>query len=125
MPLGDLCDDDIDGDGVANDYDNCPYVANVDQADDDGNNVGDICESDSDGDGVTDKNDTCPFNPAITTTSFRSYFTVNFDPSMTTQEPVWLVKSNGGEVMQTSYTGMPTLLIGELFRFNVDPPVFQ
>ena len=29
--LGDLCDDDIDGDGVLNAKDNCPLVSNKDQ----------------------------------------------------------------------------------------------
>ena len=33
---GDRCDDDIDDDGVLNDDDNCPYVANPSQTDDDG-----------------------------------------------------------------------------------------
>ena len=35
-PSGDLCDDDIDGDGLANGDDNCPYVANTGQGDDNG-----------------------------------------------------------------------------------------
>src|SRR5262249_41929678 len=30
--IGDECDDDIDGDGVFNSVDNCPTVANPDQA---------------------------------------------------------------------------------------------
>ena len=30
---GDVCDTDIDGDGVLNGADNCPYVSNADQAD--------------------------------------------------------------------------------------------
>jgi len=113
MPTGDLCDDDMDGDGVNNDVDNCPYFSNADQTDVDGNNVGDICETDSDGDGVADKNDTCPFNPAISLTSFKSgYFTVDFDPTLVTRAPRWLVKNNGGEILQMEYTGMPTMLIG-------------
>lgn len=110
---GDLCDDDIDSDGVLNDVDNCPYYSNSDQADVDGNDVGDICETDSDADGTIDKNDTCPFNAAINETSFKDYFTVNFYPTLVVYtDPVWLVKNNGGEVMQTSTTNMPTALIG-------------
>ncbi|XP_052773067.1 uncharacterized protein LOC128211948 isoform X3 [Mya arenaria] len=112
--IGDLCDDDADGDGVNNDVDNCPYFSNADQTDVDGNNVGDVCEADSDGDGVDDKNDTCPFNPAISETSFKSYFTVNFDPTLTTSPPKWLVKNNGGEVMQKAGdASMPMALIGK------------
>jgi len=41
--LGDACDPDPEGDGVA-DGDNCPAVANADQADSDGDGVGDACE---------------------------------------------------------------------------------
>jgi len=35
---------DVDGDGVADEVDNCPRVSNPDQADSDGNEVGDACE---------------------------------------------------------------------------------
>jgi len=55
---------DIDGDGILNTADNCPEVANPDQADSDGDGVGDACDNcldtpnpdqaDSDGDGVGD-----------------------------------------------------------------------
>lgn len=114
-----MCDDDIDADGVPNDDDNCPYVVNSNQADADGNDVGDACEGDSDGDSIEDKNDTCPFNPSINSTSLKSYFTVNFDPSLITTLPVWLVKNNGGEVMQTANTGMPTMLLGELITCSL------
>ena len=53
---------DFDDDGVADSVDNCPEVANPDQADADGDGFGDVCDSrpddpdigqaDSDGDGV-------------------------------------------------------------------------
>ena len=36
---GDRCDTDIDGDGIDNDDDNCIYVSNADQADDDSNDI--------------------------------------------------------------------------------------
>jgi len=57
---GDACDDDIDGDGLANESDNCPEVDNVDQADSDGDGTGDVCDDDSDGDGIADEDDECP-----------------------------------------------------------------
>ena len=111
---GDLCDNDIDSDGVDNTADNCPYLSNPSQDDSDGDGVGDLCETDSDGDGIEDKNDTCPFNPAITKSSFKNYFTVDLYPSLISTSPSWRVKDNEGEVMQTAYTGMPTMLIGML-----------
>lgn len=54
---------DGDGDGVTDDVDNCPGIANADQADSDGDRVGNLCDAfpadarewaDSDGDGTGD-----------------------------------------------------------------------
>ena len=46
--------------GVANDEDNCPLVANADQVDLDQDGIGDICSGDRDGDGIADDQDNCP-----------------------------------------------------------------
>jgi hypothetical protein len=54
---------DADGDGVTDSTDNCPAVANADQADFDGDGMGDRCDSDIDGDGVEDSRDNCPTTP--------------------------------------------------------------
>ena len=56
---------DGDGDGVPNDTDNCPAVANPDQVDANANGKGDACDTvihgtDGDGDGVPDATDNCP-----------------------------------------------------------------
>src|SRR5215211_3900142 len=48
---------DADGDGVPVELDNCPTVANPDQADTDGDGQGDACDDDDDGDGVPDGSD--------------------------------------------------------------------
>lgn len=74
---------DADGDGVADEADNCPDVANADQADADGDDAGDLCDGcpddfrktaagqcgcgvadiDADGDGVLNCLEECPFDP--------------------------------------------------------------
>src|SRR5438067_1003993 len=61
---------DLDGDGVANDVDNCPTIANADQRDFDADGIGDVCDHcphlasatdpDADGDGVGDACDPRP-----------------------------------------------------------------
>ncbi len=77
LATGDLNPEDVDGDRVNNDVDNCPNVYNpVDatgiQPDTDSNGVGDACQTttplvDSDQDGVFDSAggvlDNCPFTP--------------------------------------------------------------
>ena len=56
---------DRDGDGVGDNRDNCPAVANSSQADGDGDGVGDACDPvdgrDVDGDGVPSADDNCPY----------------------------------------------------------------
>ncbi|AOW20936.1 hypothetical protein LPB138_09740 [Urechidicola croceus] len=52
--------EDLDGDGVLDSDDNCPSVANADQADNDGDGIGDVCDDDDDDDTVLDIDDNCP-----------------------------------------------------------------
>ena len=53
---------DSDGDGVLDNDDNCPTVANEDQTDTDSDGEGDACDSDDDGDGVADEDDAYPLD---------------------------------------------------------------
>jgi gliding motility-associated-like protein len=48
---------DSDGDGVLDANDNCPSVANANQADFDGDGIGDVCDTDIDGDGLPNADD--------------------------------------------------------------------
>jgi C1A family cysteine protease len=43
--LGDLCDPDIDNDGINNNSDNCLYVVNADQTNSDTDSLGDACDN--------------------------------------------------------------------------------
>jgi len=59
--------EDMDVDGVLNDFDNCPDIFNSDQSDFDGDDIGDVCDvcafdpdNDIDGDGVCGDVDNCP-----------------------------------------------------------------
>jgi sulfoquinovosidase len=47
------CEDDADCDGVTDTQDNCPNLANADQADFDGDGIGDACELDEEEDRLT------------------------------------------------------------------------
>jgi len=57
--IGDLCDGDLDTDGVADDIDNCPDLYNPDQDDTNNDGEGDQCDDDIDGDGKYNHNDNC------------------------------------------------------------------
>jgi hypothetical protein len=61
--MGDACDTDDDNDGIPDLEDNCPLMANADQADADNDNIGDVCDDDLDNDGVPNADDQCPNSP--------------------------------------------------------------
>jgi hypothetical protein len=54
---------DSDGDGVGDVCDNCKYAANRDQMDTDNDGLGDVCDPDIDNDGVPNGQDNCPLVP--------------------------------------------------------------
>jgi len=51
---------DTDRDNIANNFDNCPNISNVDQTDTDSDGTGDACDNDIDGDGIDNAQDNCP-----------------------------------------------------------------
>jgi hypothetical protein len=59
--MPDVCDDDIDNDGIPNDEDNCVYVPNNDQTDTDNDGIGDACDDDIDNDGIPNDEDNCVY----------------------------------------------------------------
>ena len=59
---GNGCMEDIDEDGIADDNDNCPQIANSNQLDTDSDGKGDVCDDDDDGDGTNDDEDDFPLD---------------------------------------------------------------
>lgn len=77
LPIG----EDRDGDGIADQLDNCPDAPNREQADEDGDRTGDVCDtcppfagdSDADGDGVGDACDPNPDMAGDVLVSFNGF----------------------------------------------------
>ncbi|MCW5205529.1 FG-GAP repeat protein [Desulfobulbus sp. F5] len=65
LQCGAISNPDSDKDGIFDDADNCPSIANADQADYDQDGAGDVCDDDDDRDNVLDVSDNCPlaYNP--------------------------------------------------------------
>ncbi|MDH7444900.1 thrombospondin type 3 repeat-containing protein [Aquimarina sp. 2201CG14-23] len=56
----DVCLTDTDSDGIIDESDNCPLIANAGQEDSDMDGIGDVCDDDNDNDGVPNATDVCP-----------------------------------------------------------------
>ena len=85
--FGDACDTDDDNDGIPDDQDNCPFLADRDQTDLDMDGIGDPCDDDDDNDGFLDGIDNCPRvnNPRQTNTD-QGQFTCGDTPQLCTFE---------------------------------------
>ena len=57
--IGDVCDEDMDGDTILNTEDNCQTTPNTDQSDIDSDGIGDVCDEDMDGDTILNTEDNC------------------------------------------------------------------
>jgi hypothetical protein len=55
---------DDDGDGICDEFDNCPSTFNPDQADFENDGIGDVCDPNDDNDPSNDQNDCAPFDPS-------------------------------------------------------------
>jgi hypothetical protein len=106
---------DSDGDGILDPDDNCPFIANADQADEDGDHLGDACDpcppfadsTDSDHDGVPDA---CDPNPLVAGDSIVAFAGFMAKPAgWTTTGSVTF--SGGKAVMVGSETTAATLVI--------------
>jgi hypothetical protein len=58
--VADCVEEDFDFDGIPDEFDNCPKVANSDQLDLDQDTIGNLCDDDIDGDKIINDGDNCP-----------------------------------------------------------------
>lgn len=113
---------DVDGDGIANAVDNCPFDPVPDQTDTDGDHVGDDCDPDDDNDNIGDyrfdptyfllDNDNCPkqFNPDQTDTD-RDGHGDACDPDDDNDGLADTVETNTGVFVSPSDTGTNPLVV--------------
>lgn len=115
-PTGDP--DDLDGDGIPNDRDNCPTVANPGQENEDGDPRGDACDEcpaiasltveDADGDGVGDACDPNPQTPGDSIVLFEGFS--HGIPAGWIATGTWTA-ANGAAVLTATQDNLATLVI--------------
>lgn len=93
--------EDLDGDSVLNDEDNCPYTYNSDQANADPDAEGNACDPDDDNDGLTDAAEvdlgTDPLNPDSDSDSMPDGFEIDhgLNPLDGSDCPSWYCVDTG------------------------------
>jgi hypothetical protein len=118
MPDGESCPGDLDCDGVPDGSDNCPTVANADQANEDGDRFGDVCDPcppyvdadpviDTDGDGVSDQCDPRPTTPGDKIVAFEGF--AHGVPAGWTATGTWAPDGSGNLVV-TDATALAALI---------------
>lgn len=73
--------------------------------------MGDVCEQDTDNDGVIDRLDNCPKNPALNTSNFKDYLSINLDPTSTETNVSWMILFDGAEIRQAQDTNASAILL--------------
>lgn len=108
---------DVDGDGVVNAADNCPTIANANQANEDGDPRGDACDEcppvastmviDADGDGVGDPCDPHPTVPGDAIVVFEGFS--SGIPATWTKNGLWTAA--GGDALIAADAGNVATLV--------------
>jgi Thrombospondin type 3 repeat len=117
---------DTDADGFYDYEDNCPSIANEDQADEDDDNIGDACDDDTDGDGVADGDDPAPNDPKIT---FADVFLLP-SSNLSSITGIDLVQISSGRGLETVMVERRPLITmpqqaPESGRLMIDMPAFE
>ena len=76
---------DFDGDGVSDELDNCPAVANADQWDSDADGLGNGCDVDFDNDGVVSQEDATALKNAMSA-EYAEEFDLDADGAVGTSD---------------------------------------